>query len=71
VREDLVADWVREDFVDYDARGRRQTVQLMDLDSLNDISPPVLVGPDFTGGVWLVWLFAFLLQCRHLFELGG
>ncbi len=23
------------------------------------------------GGVWLVWLFAFLLQCRHLFELGG
>lgn len=22
------------------------------------------------GGVWLVWLFAFALQCRHLFALG-
>ena len=23
------------------------------------------------GGVWLVWLFALLLQCRHLFTFGG
>ena len=51
-------------FVDYDARGRRQTVQLMDLDSLNDISPPVLVGPDFTGGVWLVWQYAGSIRIR-------
>jgi alpha-L-rhamnosidase len=44
-------------FVDFDSRGRRQTVQLMDAITLEDISPPVLVGPDFTGGVWLVWQY--------------
>lgn len=25
----------------------------------------------YRGGVWLVWLFALLLQCRHLFAFGG
>ena len=32
-------------FVDFDFRGRRQTVQLMDGATLKDISPSVLVGP--------------------------
>ncbi len=25
----------------------------------------------YRGGVWLVWLFVFLLQCRHLFAFGS
>jgi hypothetical protein len=51
-------------FADYDARGRRQTVQLMDLVTLNVISEPVLVGPDFTGGVWLVWQYSRSIRIR-------
>jgi len=52
-------------FVDYDERGRRQTVQLMDLETLDDISPPVLVGPpDFVSGVWLVWQYPKSIRVR-------
>jgi hypothetical protein len=34
-------------------------------------SSAVTVWLYWQGGVWLVWLFAFLLQCRHLFAFGG
>jgi hypothetical protein len=51
-------------FADYDGRGRRQTVQLMDLETLSDISPAQLVGPDFTQGVWLVWQYPRSVRVR-------
>ena len=52
-------------FVDFDFRGRRQTVQLMDGTTLEDISPPVLVGPPgFSGGVWLVWQYPRAVRLR-------
>lgn len=52
-------------FVDFDRLGRRQTVQLMDGVTLEDISPPVLVGPpDFVGGVWLVWQYPRSVRLR-------
>jgi hypothetical protein len=50
--------------VDWDGRGRRQTVQLMDGDTKEDISPAVLVGPDFVGGVWLVWQYPSSVRVR-------
>ena len=43
-------------FVDYDTRGRRQSVQLMDQLSKSDISPTQMVR-DFVNGVWLVWQY--------------
>jgi hypothetical protein len=43
-------------FVDYDTRGRRQSVQLMDQLSKSDISPTQMVR-DFVNGVWLVCQF--------------
>lgn len=51
-------------FADYDSRGRRQTVQLMDLETLADVSPTQLVGPDFTEGVWLVWQYPRAVRIR-------
>ena len=52
-------------FVDFDDLGRRQTVQLMDGVTLEDISPPVLLGPpDFVGGVWLVWQYPRSVRLR-------
>jgi hypothetical protein len=51
--------------VDFDLRGRRQTVQLMDGASLEDIAPPMLVGaPGFAGGVWLVWQYPGSVRLR-------
>ena len=41
-------------FVDFDFRGRRQTVSLMDRVTLNPIAPVELLD-NFQGGVWLVW----------------
>ena len=52
-------------FADYDVRGRRETVQLMDLETLADISPVQLVGPDFTQGVWLVWQYPHSVRMRN------
>jgi hypothetical protein len=40
--------------VDWDTRGRRQTLALLDLDTLNPISP-IQGLKDFTEGVWVVW----------------
>ena len=51
-------------FADYDSRGRRETVQLMDLETLSDISPAQLVGPDFTQGVWLIWQYSRSIRIR-------
>ena len=50
-------------FADYDSRGRRQTVQLMDLETLSDVSPTQLVD-DFTEGVWLVWQYHRSVRIR-------
>jgi alpha-L-rhamnosidase len=56
-------------FCDYDARGRRQSVQLMDGDSLNDIAP-VVVLEGFQGGAWLVWQWAGSVRLRVNFIRG-
>lgn len=50
-------------FVDYDGRGRRESIQLMDRATLNDISPTQWLA-DFTGGVWLVWQYAASVRVR-------
>ena len=57
-------------FADYDSRGRRETVQLMDGVTLEDISPAQLVGPDFTGGVWYVWQYPRSIRLRVNFVRG-
>ena len=41
-------------FVDFDARGRRQTVTLMSGATLDPIAPVQLLD-NFVGGVWLVY----------------
>ena len=41
-------------FVDFDGRGRRQSVTLMDRVTLNPIAPVELLD-NFQAGVWLVW----------------
>ena len=43
-------------FCDYDSRGRRQSVQLMDQITFSDISPTQMVH-DFVGCVWLIWQY--------------
>jgi hypothetical protein len=50
-------------FCDYDARGRRQSVQLMDQATGADISPVQLLR-DFEGGVYLVWQYARSVRMR-------
>lgn len=51
-------------FVDYDTRGRRQTVQLMDGVTLTDISPVQTLGEDFVQGAWLVWQYSGSVRVR-------
>ena len=43
-------------FVDYDIRGRRQSIQLMDQITKSDISPTQMVH-DFVNGVWFIWQY--------------
>ena len=56
-------------FVDFDFRGRRQSVQLMDGDTLNDIAPVQLLS-DFEGGVWLSWQYNSSVRLRINFLRG-
>lgn len=49
--------------VDFDGRGRRQTVSAMDGATFNTISPVVLLD-DFTAGVWLVWQYSRSMRLR-------
>jgi hypothetical protein len=49
--------------VDFDFKGRRQTVTLMDRQTLNPISPPQYLD-EFTGGVWLVWEYSRSVRLR-------
>jgi hypothetical protein len=54
---------------DYDARGRRQSLQLMDVDSLNDIAPVEVVA-GFEGGVCVVWQWRGGVRLRVNFVRG-
>ena len=56
-------------FVDYDARGRTQSVALMDRATLNDISPTQMVR-SFEGGVWLVWQYQASVRIRVNYKRG-
>jgi hypothetical protein len=56
-------------FADYDLRGRRESVQLMDRATLNDISPTQWL-TNFEGGVWLVWQYAASVRVRVNFARG-
>ena len=56
-------------FCDFDGRGRRQSVQLMSVDTLEDIAPVALV-EGFQGGVWLVWQWGGGVRMRVNFVRG-
>ncbi len=55
--------------IDFDAKGRRQTVSVMDRGSLGEISPVQYVEA-FTGGVWLTWRYNASLRLRFNFIRG-
>jgi len=56
-------------FVDFDARGRSQSVALMDRETLNDISPSQMLR-DFEGGVYLVWQYPASVRVRVNYKRG-
>jgi hypothetical protein len=56
-------------FCDYDARGRQESVALMDRATLNDISPTQMLR-DFEGGVWLVWQYPASVRVRVNYKRG-
>ena len=49
--------------------GRKQSVQLMDRNSLADVSP-VQVVEAFEGGVWLVWQYRCEALCVVVMVIG-
>ena len=49
--------------VDFDRRGRRQVVTLLDRETFSEISPGQLVH-NFEGGVWLVWQYSRSVRLR-------
>lgn len=54
---------IRVYVVDYDGRGRKESLQIMDGDTLEDIAP-VVVLEDFTGGAWVGWQWNNSLRVR-------
>merc|ERR1712098_525429 len=50
-------------FVDWDGRGRQQTLSLMDFATKNVVSPTQLV-EDFARGRWLVWEYHDSVRIR-------
>lgn len=51
--------------VDFDRRGRRQSVSVLDGAGLAEVSPPQYVaGEAFAGGTWLVWRYNASLRLR-------
>ena len=49
--------------VDFDGRGRKQSVTLMDRATLAEVAPGELL-VDFTGGVWLLWQYDRSVRLR-------
>jgi hypothetical protein len=56
-------------FVDFDSRGRSESIALMDRATLNDISPTQMLR-NFEGGVWLVWQYAASVRVRVNYKRG-
>ena len=53
--------------VDFDTRGRKQTVSILDGDSFTEVSPSVYVA-EFTRGAWLQWQIPGNMSVRFRFN---
>jgi alpha-L-rhamnosidase len=57
--------------VDFDSKGRKETVNLLDRLTFNPISPTVLLdGEGFVGGTWLVWEYNRSVRLRFNYVRG-
>lgn len=57
--------------VDFDGRGRRESVSVMDGVTLAEVSPPTYAaGEPFAGGLWLVWRYNASLRLRFNYVRG-
>ena len=57
--------------VDFDGRGRRQSISVMDGETLGEISPVQYVkGDSFVGGTWLVWRYNASIRLRFNYVRG-